>query len=1567
MRDDQAKRFEEREARLGDEIARRWSRIPRPRAAGPSLLPSTGPTFAEDLARALACPGPRSKTRRSITATGATSFHIRVTSIVASGASQAPDGSRSSSDRAARHQIYIERPAAVERLTPALPRIADLPQQQIYIERVQAVELDGEAASFGNCGRTLEERIAFFKAVEISAHPARSFAVATCYRNHEPAFWRAVSDDPIAPACLKALEGPGPHKVKFKTEAEVAPVIGFADSHGEGGPDAKSERAIVFSPGRASRIQTRIILELPYELTSKQRLKLAKRICRALFGPQIRYWAAIHAPDSHNDSRNFHLHVVFSDRPARKVREKSGQRVWDFTILEMHEDKANRNKRWRRPYQQNRDRTFSARSWIKQTRERVAEFVNDALAEAGVERRVDPRRYSEMGIDREPEPRAPAWAYSQEKRGVETAAARPAIDSQWERARQRLSQRYDNFQPDAGIAARFESAFRRAHERIDASRRLDTLVAGEQWRSAVERLNAADADAAALQFNLEKARSRLAPPIEAGDRRANEVSLATLATIEAELLAEIRQQAAVAAAAEARALETLAKFEKELGVSAEQLRLGAGIEGQSSQPVSAPAVAVSAVVAGATRSFPARSIADDELWTFPDQCAALRARALAVAGSSALGYASINDTVVARQQRASPSQFDDLDLPDHSGLPLPMAGTVAQSRSAPDAAHRRQIDQRRTQEAETSGDMNVALAARGLALSAASAATDCELASAFIALARQRQPALVELELPPVVRKHTAVDATERLHDLDIVATSGAEPSPQHRPRHDEIRRQSDIVVADQFLEITARTLALRASGAALAAELKEHDASQSLRQRAAAAEATTAGDEHLQTGHISSTLPPILPSIAGETEEWRHRQRRQNRQREHDDVLGDEELANRARALALRASAGLAAFAITADETSLNLARRAAFAAGRANASAQQEPRHREIQRQPDVVVAEQFLEIAARALALRASGAALAGESSEHVASQTPRQRAAAAEATIVGGGHLQTAPISSTLAPTAHSGADETDEKRSRQPRRDRQREHDDVAGDEGLTNRARALTLSSCGRLAELAITAVETNPALAHRAAFAAERAAAMEFAQFDETTDFAANAAKTADSTSAREEEHADERRSLEYDLGGHRSANERDDSSHSGAARDDEQIAEESDGRARKPAGADEDAERATTARGDLGGASNPVGGDPAPDFGQSRSSAGGSDLQTHREMRPVSPSGGGVWGIGASSDRQTDDQPADAGVSGGAQVPAGARRHDVQSVPANAGRADGSYGSAHQPSTTSDELRDAELTRIRQRRDRLRGSVDVRLRFGSIAAKIIGRYNKRYFQSALSALRHNTFANASDILGYLTPIDECSLGRRRWIGAWMRELSDFRIQDKAKPEPPSIHVSLDPIIARRRRKAGLPPSSPSPPSSFGKPKDESLGTIPVTARRRFTRPPPEEEAPAAAVSAPPVAHPATASQAVPRTDATMVSTTSAETTRHPAETLADAKGTFTQENRPAHVAQTGLDRVTPVAAATDEASATAGSPAAAKADGQKPALPIKEGPIIPIGGRPYRVLQRNPPGRER
>jgi hypothetical protein len=593
--------FQEREARRGDEIARRAARMPRPRKADPSVAPSTGPTFVRTVARAMNCPGPAPDTRRPVSAAGATTSHLKVTSVRHAGAAREPDGSGSSQHRASQHQLYIERAVAVERSptvvqSDAEPEQQQARRQQAYMERSAAVERVEEIiASFGNLGRTPEERAAFWAAVEESGHPARSYVVATCRRNRSPAFWKAVSDDPTAPGCLKALDGPGPHKLKFKTEAEAAPVIAFADSHGETSAKAKAERAIVLSPGRASRIQTRIILELPHELTAAQRLELAKRICRELFGGgQIRFWAAIHAPNAHNDERNFHLHIVFWDRPARKVTDKFGARKWDFEIVERFVDQKNHNARWWRPHLQRRDRTFSARSWIKQARERVAALANDALAEAGVERRVDPRRYSEMGVDLEPEPRAPAKAYALEKRGVETAAARPAIEAQWRRARQRLSQQYDDFQPDAEIEARFDGAFQRASDLIDTTLRLDALIAGEQWRAAVLHIHAAEADVAALRFNMAKIRSRLAPPIETGDRRARETSLAQLATIEAEFLAEIGQQAAVAAAVEARALETLAILERALAVSAPRIRLGGEIERPTAQPAAAPGVALAA-------------------------------------------------------------------------------------------------------------------------------------------------------------------------------------------------------------------------------------------------------------------------------------------------------------------------------------------------------------------------------------------------------------------------------------------------------------------------------------------------------------------------------------------------------------------------------------------------------------------------------------------------------------------------------------------------------------------------------------------------------------------------------------------------------------------------------------------------------------------------------------------------------------------------------------------------------------------------------------------------------------
>jgi len=1339
MRDDLAKRFEEREARLGDEIARRGVRVPRSRAADPSLQPSTGPTFARTVARAMNCPGPAPDTRRPVSAAGATTSHLKVTSVRHAGAAREPDGLGPSRCQAAQHQAYIERAVAVERSltvvqSDAEPEQQQARRQQAYMERSAAVErVEETVASFGNLGRTPEERAAFWAAVEESGHPARSYAVATCHCNRSPEFWRAVSDDPTAPACLKALDGPGPYKLTFKTEAEAAPVIAFADSHGETSAKAKAERAIVLNPGRASRIQTRIILELPHELTAAQRLKLAKRICQELFGGgQIRYWAAIHAPDSHNDARNFHLHIAFSDRPARKITDASGARKWDFEIVERQVDAKNHNVRFGRPYRQIRDRSFSARPWIKQTRARVAEFVNDALAEAGVERRIDPRRYSEMGVDLEPEPRAPARAYALEKRGVETAAARPTIEAQWRRARQRLSQQYDDFQPDAEIEARFDSASQRASDLIDTTLRLDALTAAEQWRSAIMRIHTAEVDVAALRFNMAKIRSRLAPPIETGDRRDREASLAQLATIEAEFLAEIGQQAAVAAAAEARALETLATLERALAVSAAPIRLGAGIEGQTAEPAAAPGVALDGDSDGAMRSPSARRVASDELWTLYDQCAALRARALALASSSALACVNLNDTTAADQRRAAqasptPSQFDGLEHPDHGGLTPPAAELGPASKSASDAAQGRRPDLRRTQQAVAAADLSVALAARGLALSATSAAADCELASETTAAMRQRQAAAV--------------------------------------------------------------------------------------------------------------------------------------------------------------------------------------------------------------------------------------------------------AAEATTIGGGLLQTDPVSSTLAPNPPSLADESEERRRRQRRRARQREQDHAAGDESFAEWTRALALSSSASLAELAIAADETSMTLARRAAFAAERAIAVERAQFDETTDFAANAANVADLTSAQEEEHADERPDVEYDLGADRSANRGDGRPLPPSTRDDEQVAKESDGRARKPAGADEDAERATAARRDLGGASNPAGGYPARDLGESRSGAGRSDVQANREMRNMSPSGGGVRGAGAAPDRQAGDQSADAGVSGGTQVPAGARTHDVQSVSANAGRADGVFGSANQPGAPRDKLMAEYQLRLQKERDRLRtfasakgtapAAAEPEPRDPSVAAsamhaasKPISRPDVHTDSASSNAVNRDQTARLDSIRAEIAAGEQVA-----------REIEAIRAGSAGRPpryaDASSNHTASE-AISRLEVHTDCASAG-----AIDRDQTARLNSVraDIAASEQVAREiekiraggasPPHRNAEASPVAAPsnPISPPEVHFDNAPP---------GAAADRNQLESIDSVRA---EEDIRAGSAGSAPRQVEAAVVPTPQAPVRAEPLPAARPDGDKPNQPAKEGLIIDIGGRALndRVLQRKPPGWER
>ena len=147
------------------------------------------------------------------------------------------------------------------------------------------------------------------------------------------------------------------------------------------------------------RTQNRLVLELPHEATAEARFQIVRRYAHEFERKGIPFWAAIHAPTKHNDSRNHHAHLVFTDRPMSKMTHPdTGELVWDFTIAEAYKTKS-RNTKFKHPYRQNRDPEMRERGYIKSSRARFAQIVNDVMVEHGLGVRYDPRSYADMGLN----------------------------------------------------------------------------------------------------------------------------------------------------------------------------------------------------------------------------------------------------------------------------------------------------------------------------------------------------------------------------------------------------------------------------------------------------------------------------------------------------------------------------------------------------------------------------------------------------------------------------------------------------------------------------------------------------------------------------------------------------------------------------------------------------------------------------------------------------------------------------------------------------------------------------------------------------------------------------------------------------------------------------------------------------------------------------------------------------------------------------------------------------------------------------------------------------------------
>jgi hypothetical protein len=455
-----------------------------PRPVGAMLGMSSG--VHQAVGRAYDNPGVRFGDRskgsaRPLSADGAQTFHfshsfISKTSPILEMIKAARGGRRYWNSKATDHLLYIERDGAAEKVAKekeypgydpdvaeerfaALERDAagrDARSHQDYLERPGAVErsapknlsdadLDAlEYATFGTIGNTIEERRHFWNALVAIEQDPRGDEVKIQFVDH-PEWWDlALGNLDTAPKPVKiALEAQQqtgePKDIRVKVPTDVA----FAIHNWVVG--LNPEAPIDIEPGRGGRIQNRIIAELPFELEGRERVEIVRNFADKLAEKGLPFWAVIHAPDHNNDKRNYHVHIVYADRPAAKMKDpnnQEGPEVWDFEIKEEKVYKPSYTRRVIHPYVQNKLPEVSvgkeSNSWVPILRKRWETVSNEFMEKAGVIKRYDARSYEAMGIQLDPLKHIPSKTFNKERKGELTEDGVVLARRQWQIMQDRL-------------------------------------------------------------------------------------------------------------------------------------------------------------------------------------------------------------------------------------------------------------------------------------------------------------------------------------------------------------------------------------------------------------------------------------------------------------------------------------------------------------------------------------------------------------------------------------------------------------------------------------------------------------------------------------------------------------------------------------------------------------------------------------------------------------------------------------------------------------------------------------------------------------------------------------------------------------------------------------------------------------------------------------------------------------------------------------------------------------------------------------------------------------------------
>jgi hypothetical protein len=477
------------------------------------------------IAPTFAVPGPFGN--RPTSPEGHVSFHFAWTTVSKSpnGKSVVADsrGKVSETDRApGDHDKYIARDGAVMTIGPA--------EFDRYTARENvAVPVAGnaEVALLSNISLDPAVRATFWNAVHATARKAGPDRLVLDPKRASRKEWSALAAVAGIPSNIRQIAadfaaGEQTRKAEFPmSEAEAGAVLDLLSQIVPG--VERKQGPVRFARGRKGRTQYRLEMELPHGVGDAARVRLMIRVAEEVKATGAMYTIALHKPDEHNDDRNYHLHLVAHDRPAKLMDGK-----WDFTIATAVEGQSNRvayrdrHKKVVIPGLTTASNRGDFEAFLKDLRGRYAGFCNEELLRAGRTRLFDPRRYSEMGIDRKPTKALGSRLAPLEAAGVATKVGTANAEIIWT---YELLNRLKRCEADRLQRERALADLRLHLERQDSTDREDQSARAMLDRAlrATEVLDVAEPELAEYEVTLAMARARPAKVVDTCSRILAEI------------------------------------------------------------------------------------------------------------------------------------------------------------------------------------------------------------------------------------------------------------------------------------------------------------------------------------------------------------------------------------------------------------------------------------------------------------------------------------------------------------------------------------------------------------------------------------------------------------------------------------------------------------------------------------------------------------------------------------------------------------------------------------------------------------------------------------------------------------------------------------------------------------------------------------------------------------------------------------------------------------------------------------------------------------------------------------